>query len=633
MSQAFDWAEEADWLIRQTAILGRDGLSPRGAVHVGGEVVQNAAPDLNVLVAAGACTDPTGREVSWDSQQLVDCSVDYLSNSTAVVAPGDEKYLGLFAIWDRNLTDPVSDGNGLTVYFQQFDSFVLNIVQGADATGGSAVPPAAPTGGIRLANILLDFGKTSILNADIEFDIAGYFRDDYVRVTGVNLSNFIHGNAADALNQLFGYVDDNSTGALIDFTGNKDWHDASGFLSSLYISPAINEIVEDLAEDNTGAGGEWGSDKVGSDEYATTYSNMDLTRGSISDQLREIADGMDTFIDGFESDVADKVAASALMNWTETGSLSTSVLSLIWHEATKMIVGFETTLASVNAVGFSWAATPLNAPTGTFFTDCVQQSQDGSLVAIDNLSYIYHTIDPTIAWTPIGPATIGGSGNATNIHVKKVAGNWFTSVVRTGGIRFAPTGWASGTWLSPTVPPSITTKLILWMWGGGAINLDWIAVSSSGEVSLSFDDCDNWAAATGDATAILDEVFGIAHRTGTGTVIMCGKDSSNVAIFARSTDYGDTWSEPTIEYAADVTDKLENMHDIKWVRGDVWIACSGIGSAAACGVFVSIDNGATWTWVLVDKTTARDMYCIALDGTKAFMAGDTGDTIRSHSYI
>lgn len=299
MDQSFTWAEEADWLIRQSSILGRTTpTEPRGAVHWGANVTQNASPDLNVLVSAGACTDPTGRHTSWDSQQLVDCSVDYLSAPTAVVSSGNEKYLGLFSLWNRDLTDPTSDGNGLTVYFQQFDSFILRVVQGSEALAGTATPPPTPSDSIRLSNIKLAYGDTQILNSDIVVDLAGYLRDDYVRVNGTNLSNFIYGNPADAIAQLFTYIDQFSDGGSIAFSGTSDWHDASGPLSSSNVQDAINEIVSDLAQDNAGAVGQWGSDKIGSDEYTTAGGYADLTRGSVNDQIRSLADDLDGHIGG-----------------------------------------------------------------------------------------------------------------------------------------------------------------------------------------------------------------------------------------------------------------------------------------------------------------------------------------------
>jgi len=312
MDQAFEWAEEADWLIRQTAILGREvSGDARGAIHTGCNVTENAAPDLNVIVESGTCTDPTGRHVSWSSDQLIDCSVDYLAASTAVVGVGNQKYLGLFALWNRSLTDPVSDGNGLTVYFQQFDSYEIRVVQGTEAVSPSLVN--TPSDAIRLANILLGYGTTQILNADITFDDAGYLRDDYVRTNGVNIPNFVYGNPSDALAKLAADVDTYSSGGSVVFSGTEDWHDGSGPLSSAAVSPAINEIVADLAEDNAGAGGEWGSDKIGSDGNPSTYGHINLSRGSIWDQLLELQTATDDAIEDMANLTVDETVTG---KWT-----------------------------------------------------------------------------------------------------------------------------------------------------------------------------------------------------------------------------------------------------------------------------------------------------------------------------
>jgi hypothetical protein len=322
MDQAFEWVEEADWLAIQTAILGRNAPSEtRGAIHWGAQVIQNAAPDLNVIVQTGGCSDPTGRHVSWTSDQLVDCSVDYLAVPTTVSSPGNEKYLGLFALWDRNLTDPTSDGNGLTVYFKQFDSFELRIVQGAEAGSGLALPPPTPTDAIRMTNIKLAYGTTQILNSDLIVDLASYLRDDYVRVTGVNLADFVWGNPSNAIAQLFAYVDQYSAGGSVTFTGSEDWHDGSGALASTNVQAAINEIVRDLAEDNAGAGGQWGSDKLGSDEYTTAGGYADLARGSIWDQLKLLADGIDGHVNGTPPFHPASAITSLAVHWLTSTEL------------------------------------------------------------------------------------------------------------------------------------------------------------------------------------------------------------------------------------------------------------------------------------------------------------------------
>lgn len=338
MDNSFNWVEEAMWTTRAATLLARTAGVAHGAIHVGADVVQNAAPDLNVIVEIGACTDPSGRNVQWTSDQTVDCSVDYLGNPTDVGSPGNERYLGIFAFWDQELTDPEVDGNGLTVYSKINESFLIKVYAGTEAGAGLANPPATPADSIRLANVLLSYGMVTILNADIAYDTTNYLRDDYVRVAGVNLADLVYGNASDAIEQLFVEIDTLAVGTGIEFAGLEDWHDASGVLASTSLSDAINEIVEDLAQDT---GGEWGSDKIGSEEYSTASGNADLTRGSVSDQIREIADTLDDFIEtyGFYYSPPDTYKSMVVSKlWEDSFSRPTDAENTITGGSTKKYV-------------------------------------------------------------------------------------------------------------------------------------------------------------------------------------------------------------------------------------------------------------------------------------------------------
>jgi hypothetical protein len=89
--------------------------------------------------------------------------------ATAVVNPGEEKWLSLFAEYQRVLSDPRLDGAGATVQFNQAESFVINVVQGAESVA-PASPPALRSDQILLADIHLVFGQTQVLNADIDVE-------------------------------------------------------------------------------------------------------------------------------------------------------------------------------------------------------------------------------------------------------------------------------------------------------------------------------------------------------------------------------------------------------------------------------------------------------------------------------
>ena len=136
-------------------------------VAFGGTVAQTApTPNLSVAVAETYAYDQLGQRI-FTAGDSVDCSQDYNHVSTAVVGAGNEKWLSLFILFERNLSDPVIDGNGFTVYYVQAESYEYQVVQGAEAPAGTATRPALINPGLLLADVLLVYGQTQILTADI----------------------------------------------------------------------------------------------------------------------------------------------------------------------------------------------------------------------------------------------------------------------------------------------------------------------------------------------------------------------------------------------------------------------------------------------------------------------------------
>lgn len=308
IDQMMDWAEEADRAISEDS-----GLT---GVHLGGVVTQNGPPDMNVLISAPFVGhDPDGKRIYWALQQTADCSLDYLGAPTDVVGAPNERYLGVFALYDETLAVPKTDGNGLPVYSEEYESFEIRVVQGTEAAIGVAAPPATPTGAVRLCNVHLIFGQVQVLNADITVDDAGFLRDDWARVTGAVLPDFVYGNPQTAVEALFAYCDTLAAATGIAFTATENWHDATT-IAGITVGAAINEIVADLADDNGAASGEWGSDKVGSDAHVTVGGFADLTRGSVWDQLVELAD----YVDGHIGGGAPAHAAAAVTTAAIAGS-------------------------------------------------------------------------------------------------------------------------------------------------------------------------------------------------------------------------------------------------------------------------------------------------------------------------
>jgi len=384
----FGWVEEADLAIRQDILNPLNGSGdPRGAIHRGGEVTPTAAPSMAVKAAAIYATDPDGRRVYWGSEQNVDCSVDYLGVTTDVSTGGNEKYLGIFAEFDRELTEQKIDGNGVPVWTQQLESFDIKVYQGTEATIGSALPPTTPTGMIRLANVRLVYNQTQILTADIEYDTASYLREDWVRMTGAELGDFVHGIPSEAIEELFVWLDDVAAGNAT-FTSTSNWHDGSSIASTV-VAGAINEIVSDLAATA-------GADRVGAAAHTTSGGYADLAAGSVQDQHNSLADDIDGHIAGGAPN----------------------------HPATAITTAADTTvLMYFDDVSFQAVGTTLT------------NEDDGQCVVAEYLSDNHIRVrDVTGTWTPGAGVDVGGSYVAAEFYYNGQEGdpeNLATSEVQT----------------------------------------------------------------------------------------------------------------------------------------------------------------------------------------------------------
>lgn len=179
MDEVFDKTEAAIWDLMKDA-LGFGFLT--GAVVV----EHSPTPDLSVDVGQFLGYDQLGQRLfqsSGDAPEVVNCAVDEVAATTAVSTPGNEKTLALFVEFDRKLSDPRLDGNGVTVQYQVDESFKVNVVQSAEATLGNSVPPPLRNDQILICDVLLIYGQTQILNADI----------DQSRKEDFSFSAFLHG--------------------------------------------------------------------------------------------------------------------------------------------------------------------------------------------------------------------------------------------------------------------------------------------------------------------------------------------------------------------------------------------------------------------------------------------------------
>lgn len=165
LNAAFDGVENAlDALVVDYGING---------LITGMQVLQHGAGDLTVNVNAGVAYDSNGKRIALAVLQNLNCAVDYLNVNTAVSGGGNTKVLSVFAVFERTLSDARTDGLGNTVYFEQAESFALEVHQGTEAVSPS--PVALIPGKVLLADITIGHTTTTILTGAISFTRTQYY--------------------------------------------------------------------------------------------------------------------------------------------------------------------------------------------------------------------------------------------------------------------------------------------------------------------------------------------------------------------------------------------------------------------------------------------------------------------------
>lgn len=135
----------------------------------GGAISENDPADMNILVDPLVGYGVNGTRVELTAQETVDCSTDVNGNDTSVSTDGNEKWISVYIDFAWNKTDARTDGNGDVVYYDWQASYKFEVVQGDEASAGSATKPAIRhDGSVLLADILLSYGQTQIFNADID---------------------------------------------------------------------------------------------------------------------------------------------------------------------------------------------------------------------------------------------------------------------------------------------------------------------------------------------------------------------------------------------------------------------------------------------------------------------------------
>lgn len=254
LNLGFDLLEQADRNL--AADIGIFGI-------VGGGVPSSHAPvaDLTIdLTGPARAYDKLGERIFFGTGQRVDCSVDSSGVPTDVKGQGNERSLGVFLEFTRQLSDPRTDGNSQQVYFRRSESFQFVVQQGIESAAGTSVPVPLQDGALLVCDVKRAYGRTQILPGDIDLtrrQVFVFAQATAVQVVPGAWKTLVPAQAQvqAALDAADGVFTDHLSGAArrhpaeaIDFTPH-------GFLASKTVGAALDELVDDLSAfaGNTGA--------------------------------------------------------------------------------------------------------------------------------------------------------------------------------------------------------------------------------------------------------------------------------------------------------------------------------------------------------------------------------------------
>ena len=278
---AFTLLEQADRILATD--IGVFGI-------ISGAVPAPHAPvaDLTIdLTAGGRAYDRLGQRIFFGTGQRVDCAVDAAGVPTDVKAQGNERSLGVFLRFTRQLSDPRTDGNSQQVYFRRDESFQFVVRQGVEAAAGTAVPVPLQDDELLVCDVKRVFGRAQIQAGDIDVSRRQAFvfaRADAVEVqTGLwKVLAPAKPNAQASLDAADAVLSDHLSGTArrhaadaIDFTPHA-------FLASKNVGAALSEFLDALMA----VAAPVGAARIGVD--AIPGQPAALQQGSVRSQLAQL---------------------------------------------------------------------------------------------------------------------------------------------------------------------------------------------------------------------------------------------------------------------------------------------------------------------------------------------------------
>ena len=195
LDEAFDQAQDA--INERTSSLS-GGLT---GIISGLNLVESDPPSMSMYVSSGVAYDPQGRRMARTSDTGVSLATDWDGATTTVSAPGNFRWVSVFAKFEYELSDPRADGTGAVVQYHRSRHMTMLVV--ASGEGVSPTRPPLRDDARLVGEVLLAFGTASVATADVDVSR----REDLVRIARVagplSLADFAATDFPSAFSTLF----------------------------------------------------------------------------------------------------------------------------------------------------------------------------------------------------------------------------------------------------------------------------------------------------------------------------------------------------------------------------------------------------------------------------------------------
>ena len=240
-------------------------------------------PDLTVdLTSPTRAYDRLGQRIFIGTDKTVDCSADLVGIPTAVSAPGKERWLAAFLRFDRQLSDPRTDGNAQQVFFRRDESFEVVVRQAPEAAIGTATQVALQQDELLVCDIRLSHGQAQILDAHIDLGRRQAFI--FAEGDAVAIESGTWSTLQPPVETVQAALDEADAELTDHFTGAARRHPASAidfvphaFIAAVTVQAALVELLDKLIST---AAGDPGAKRIGADAavgapYALGPGNVD----------------------------------------------------------------------------------------------------------------------------------------------------------------------------------------------------------------------------------------------------------------------------------------------------------------------------------------------------------------------